>query len=123
MYEVRESLNAKAGLGLFATADIKIYTKIAEIKGECVTNEDYQKLPKKTQAYCVQLNSTKVLVGLCGDGRFANCCYRDPLKRTNNAWLSKWKGQIFVKSKRKIRKGEEILASYGNSYTRYLLKD
>jgi hypothetical protein len=123
------------GEGLFANVDIPAGTTLAFFKGVVVTDPD-ESIMTLHKGYLLQLSKNKEYLD-CYEARhnssfpdtekcyasFANsaCGLRDPnnlgITPRNNAEIM-FSPKPYLRSIRNIKKGEEILASYGNGFFR-----
>lgn len=117
MYSVKPSLNPSAGLGLFVWEATPPNTRLIEFKGRKVSWARFRRLSVAKRAYSILLRSGEVLVGTAGHACFANCAYRDPLRRRNNAKIVEHPdGRVWIRTTRRVPAGGEVLVSYGNEF-------
>lgn len=100
---------SKAGLGLFAVAEIPKGTKIVEYTGEIISNEDDDLIDGK---YLFDLNDEYTIDGRSREnlGRYVNHSCRP------NASAVVLGGEAWIVARRKIKPGEEIAFDYGKAY-------
>ena len=100
---------SKTGLGLFATDTIKRGTRIIRYIGKKMTNAEADKLHTK---YVFELNSRYSLDGKSRKNiaRYINHSCKP------NSTIDISRGQIHIKSIRRIEPGDEITYNYGRGY-------
>jgi hypothetical protein len=98
-----------AGLGLFAGEDILKGVVLVEYKGRILSEKE--KYTSKSK-YLFGVNSKKTIDGQArsNTARYLNHSCRP------NAEIEIKRGRVFVMSKRKLKKGEEIFYDYGKEY-------
>ena len=111
---IKQSKVAEAGKGLFAEKEFKKGETIALYTGDWVAAED-----GAGGAYALQVSKTKIIDAArtnAGPGRWAN----DPRgtgRRANAELRYSAKNKVgSVAAKQKIKKGDEVLVSYGRQY-------
>lgn len=105
-----------AGLGLFASHEIKKGETIIEYVGNILNKEEADKV--RANRYLFEVNRNKTIDGSprWNTARYVNhAC--DP-----NAEAENKKGRIFYAAKRKIMPGEEITIDYGEEYFEEFIK-
>ncbi len=114
--EIKKSTIPNAGLGLFATSNLKADTFICEYKGEI----QYEIM---SGPYVLELGKGKYLNGnsSINVGSYSNECHRnDKINcycQGNNARLIlNIDDRVYLRLTRNVKAGEEIFTSYGNSY-------
>jgi uncharacterized protein len=117
--KVKKSQLAGAGLGLFTRVDIPKGEQIAEYKGKLQRWRDV-KHQDGVNGYLLRVNRTHAINALPSrtPGRYANDASGIARERDlrNNAEYIVYGTQCFIEAKRDIKKGEEILVSYGKEY-------
>ena len=111
---IKQSKVAEAGKGLFAEKEFKKGETIALYTGDWVAVDD-----EAGGAYALQVSKTKIIDAArtnAGPGRWAN----DPRgtgRRANAELRYSAKNKVgSVAAKQKIKKGDEVLVSYGRQY-------
>jgi len=106
-----------ANKGLFTTKDIKPNQRIVEYTGEIKTDPDTRGV------YVLEVAPNKFIDARSTQskiGRYANHCKaintRNKECKGNNAHFGVYRGQAWLKAKKRIPAGAEIFASYGRSY-------
>lgn len=112
-----------AGFGLFAKQDIPRGTKLGVYNGKILNHDKYHKLRDKS--YVWQINEDRFVDGHPKYYKYkrnrvmlsmANGV-KTPKQRTKiNTFAYKYKRQIFYKTLKGVKKGEEILLDYGKYY-------
>ncbi|CAN5475850.1 hypothetical protein BH11BAC1_BH11BAC1_00970 [soil metagenome] len=116
-----------AGKGLFTKKDIPKGTVIIEYKGRIHTWDEI-KHEDGTNGYLYYVNSKRVINArhsLKALARYANDAKgwsRTAGLRNNSEYIEKNK-QCFIKSTRRILKGEEIFVGYGREYWEMMKKN
>ena len=125
MFEVRRSTIESAGLGLFATRDIKKNEYIGEYKGKLLTIEQFNRKPHHCDYIWEILDDEdNILMYLDGGNkrysnelRYSNC----PCTAEQENLRPIQKGfKMFYYAKRHIKKGEEMMIYYGDDYYKKL---
>jgi len=117
---VQKSRLPGAGKGLFTKLDIKKGDRIVEYAGRMRKWIDVKHLDGHN-GYLLRLNRTTAIDAKpvrSGKGRYANDAMglaRVPGLRNNAEYLI-YGDRVFIEATRSIRKGEEILVSYGRSF-------
>ena len=107
---IKKSSIPNAGLGLFVTRDFKKDSKIVDYKGEISdkpSGGDYDL--EINEHKFINANKSKYV------GGYANMARRKD-RKTNNSKLTAYKGEGRIKSTKNIKKGNEVLTSYGREY-------
>ena len=112
---IKTSNIPNAGLGLFTTEDIKRNQRITEYLGEDLTRSEVERrYPGKAAlyVYCKSKNICRdARDSNSSEARFANDGRTD---YTNNTYLRP--RSYILRAKKNIKKGDEILWSYGDEY-------
>lgn len=115
---IKKSKIPKAGKGTFAKVDIPKGTTFGEYVGEVFTGDDISKA-EGDYLFSVSVKGKEVKIidgkdpGKSSWVRFVN----SPLKfEDGNAHFYQYDQKIFIKARKEIKKGEEILAYYGDTY-------
>ena len=116
---VAPSLNPSAGRGLFAASVIFRNDVVAEYDGPIISSEAFSHLPPRIRAYGIYISSGRVMDARRGKARFANSPHHDPLGRRANVDLVVFRGKAYLRARRYISRGEEILVHYGASYNHF----
>lgn len=117
---IKPSLLPNAGKGLFTLVDIRRGDRIVEYKGRRRKWKDVKHLDGHN-GYLLRLNrSTAIdaLPTLNAKGRYANDAMgltRMPGLRNNAEYLI-YGDRVYIEATRSIRKGEEVLVSYGREF-------
>lgn len=117
---VKPSSLPDAGMGLFTTVDIHKGERIVEYKGRLVRWKDV-KHTDGHNGYLLRLDRSLAIDARpknSGKGRYANDAMglvRLPGLRNNAEYLIYGK-RVFIEATRNIRKGEEVLVSYGREF-------
>lgn len=111
-YTVKRS---SAGLGLFATKDIPKGQRIIEYKGPILNEKQVQ---EKGGKYLFEINRKETIDGSSrkNTARYINHSCKpncEPIVR---------KGQVFIKSTKAIKEGEEFTYDYGKEYFNEFIK-
>ncbi len=107
-------------MGLFTRVDIKKGDRIVEYRGHRRKWKDVKHLDGHN-GYLLRLNRTTAidaLPALTAKGRYANDAMgltRVPGLRNNAEYLI-YGDRVYIEATRKIRKGEEVLVSYGREF-------
>lgn len=127
--EIKESTIPGAGLGLIAAKDFKKGDFIAPVLGERLTaqqlNHRYSTAPGATMPYTIRVGEQDYdgalmrYSGQYANSLFNNRTHRSKLTGTNAVFSRKrveneW--QPWIRSTKAIKKGQEVLAYYGNEY-------
>jgi hypothetical protein len=104
-----------AGLGIFADEDIPKGACLMEYFGRTLEPKEEYTINSK---YLFEINSKKTIDGSIRENkaRYFNHSCRP------NAEADIVKGQVFIMSLRKIKKGEEVLYDYGKEYFNEYIK-
>lgn len=119
---IRKSRIPNSGFGLFALDDIPRGGRIVEYAGRRRKWRDVKHLDG-ANGYLLRLNRSTAIDARplnSGKGRYANDAAglsRVPGLRNNAEYLI-YGDRVYIEAKRAIRKGEEILVSYGSEFWR-----
>ena len=115
---IKDSTIPNAGKGAFANVDIPIHTTIGEYLGKNYTGKEMEN-SHGAYLFSVKVNNKEIKIidgkskNLSSWVRFVN----SPLKfEDGNAHFYQYKQSIFIKTRKPIKKGEEIFAYYGDEY-------
>jgi len=117
---IKPSLLPNAGKGLFTRVDIRKGDRIVEYKGRRRKWKDVKHLDGHN-GYLLRLSRTMAidaLPTLSALGRYANDAMgltRVPGLRNNAEYLI-YGDRVYIEATRNIRKGEEVLVSYGREF-------
>lgn len=117
---IKPSLLPNAGKGLFTLVDIRKGDRIVEYKGRRRKWKDVKHLDGHN-GYLLRLNRTTAIDAqptLSAKGRYANDAMglaRLPGMRNNAEYLI-YGDRVYIEATRTIRKGEEVLVSYGREF-------
>ncbi len=117
---IKRSQLPNSGLGLFTRDDIPRGGRIVEYSGRRRKWRDVRHLDGKN-GYLLRLNRTTAIDAKpqnSGKGRYANDAAglsRVPGLKNNAEYLI-YGDRVYIEAKRRIRKGEEILVSYGREF-------
>ena len=115
---VKDSHIKGAGRGLFAFEDICANATIAEYVGQDKTFMESWRTPRHKRAYMVWVNMNLHIDAIdsfeCAARYVNDISLSDPSQI--NARLVRINNRVYVNALRPISKGEEIYASYGDSY-------
>ena len=116
--EIKESTIPNAGKGAFATIDIPIHTTIGEYLGKNYIGNDMENA-HGAYLFSVRVKDKEIKIidgkskSLSSWVRFVN----SPLKfEDGNSHFYQYNQRIFIKTRKPIKKGEEIFAYYGDEY-------
>ena len=111
-YKIKKGI---AGLGLFASRDIKKGELVIEYVGEKISNKDQDLLNGK---YLFEINSRWTIDGKARSNiaRYVNHSCKP------NCEPEIRKGRIFIEAKRNIKAGEELCYNYGKEYFNEFIK-
>jgi SET domain-containing protein len=115
--EVKDSLIADAGKGLFATIDIKKGDYIDEYKGEILTEKELE--DRDDHRYVFQLSRNHLIDAIKPDScmvRYMNDPIHSEFKANAKFFGDRHRKRVIVRAIKNISKGEEILAPYGRTY-------
>lgn len=121
---IKKSKIPKAGKGAFATRDIPKDVTIGEYLGEIYTGKEMQNTDGD-YLFSVRKNGREVKIIDGKDPeksswvRFVNTTLENG---EGNARFFQYKQRIFIRTTKKIKKGEEILAYYGDDYVNTKIK-
>ena len=108
---------AVTGLGLFATRLIKKRSRIAQYRGPLLRFKDAAKAEAKGNRYLYEINSRWTIDGSprSNVARYANhSC--NPNSETYNVGH-----RVFLRARRNIKPGEEIVYDYGTDYLKNVI--
>ncbi len=117
---IKRSQLPNSGLGLFTLDDIPRGGRIVEYAGRRRRWRDVKHLDGKN-GYLLRLNRTTAIDAKpqnSGKGRYANDAAglsRVPGLKNNADYLI-YGDRVYIEAKRRIRKGEEVLVSYGREF-------
>jgi SET domain-containing protein len=103
---------SNAGLGLFATREIKKRAYIVTYRGRRITNAEADALEAKGSRYMFEINSRWTIDG---SKRWNVARYVNHSCRPNAEAVERRRGIVYV-ARRKIRPDEEITVDYGKNY-------
>jgi len=103
---------SRTGLGLFATASIKMHAFIVEYKGRKLTTAQAEKLEARGNRYLYEINSRWTIDGTSRKNlaRYANHSCRP------NAKSHTVGHKVILRAIKNINPGDEITYSYGRDY-------
>lgn len=121
---IKKSLISNAGLGTFANVDIPKETTIGEYLGKVYTGKDMVNT-SGDYLFSVRVKGKDIKI-IDGKNKNESSWVRfvnSPLKfEDGNAHFYQYAKRIFIKTQKEIKKGEEILAYYGDDYVNEKLK-
>lgn len=122
---IKKSSIPNAGKGVFATIDIPKGTTIGEYIGKIYTGRDMENT-SGDYLFSVRIKGKDIKI-IDGKNKKESSWVRfvnSPLKfEDGNAHFYQYSKRIFLKTKENIKKGDEILAYYGDDYVNEKLKN
>jgi hypothetical protein len=116
--EIKESTIPKAGQGAFATVDIPTQTTIGEYLGKIYNGKEMENA-RGAYLFSVRVKDKEIKI-IDGKSKSNSSWVRfvnSPLKyEDGNAHFYQYDQRIFIKTRKPIKKGEEIFAYYGDEY-------
>ena len=123
--EVRKSSIPSAGMGVFAKESLSEGQRIGEYKGQLISREEFKgkkdtyyvfevsrKVGKSYKTFYIDARYKKYSNIL----RYVNGARTTTQKRFINVRAYQYGGKIYYKTLKPLRKGEELLLDYGDSY-------
>lgn len=116
---VRKSKIRGAGKGLFAGRNFKKCEILGYYKGKKLNRTQFDKLKDTSYVWTVKINNKEKYI----DGKYSKCKLKfvngvktKKQKMKTNLIAYQYKHEIFYKTTREIKKGEEFLINYGDFY-------
>ena len=122
LIKVKDSSFAFAGKGAFAKKDLKKGLRLGEYNGKLLSLEEYEALTDKAYVFEVKKKFEGryylfFIDARAGDAlRFVNGAYTKEQKEKVNVEAYQYSERIFFRTKRDIKKGEELIIDYGDNY-------
>ena len=122
LIEIKRSSFAYAGKGAFAKKDLKKGLRLGEYNGKLLSLEEYEELSDKAYIFEVKKKFEGryylfFIDARSGDAlKFVNGAYTKEQKEKVNVEAYQYSERIFFRTKREVKKGEELIIDYGDNY-------
>ena len=122
---IKKSNIVSAGLGVFAYHDLRKGLTIGEYKGKVINKQEFEKLKDTRYIFEVnkKINTTYKLFYIDATKvknsnwlRYVNGAKTREQKKKVNLYAYQYKEKVYYKTTKAIKKGEELLIDYGDSY-------
>jgi SET domain-containing protein len=108
---------SRTGIGVFATRPIKRFKRIAEYKGKLLGTKEAERIEARGNRYLYEINSRWTIDGSPRSNvarYFNHSC-------NPNAESIVVKRQVFIRSIKPIKEGDEIVYDYGTDYLKNVI--
>jgi len=122
MFTIGPSTLPNAGQGLFAAIDIEAGIRLGEYTGKILSPEQYKRLTNRDYVFQVTLWKKNKTIYI--DAKHEKKCLMRKINAAKthrqhalvNCYTYQYNSRIFFKTSRQIKKGEELICTYGNTY-------
>ena len=119
---IKDSSLSFAGKGAFARELLKKGQRLGEYNGKLLSLEEYEELSDKAYIFEVKKKFEGryylfFIDARSGDAlRFVNGAYTKEQKEKVNVEAYQYSERIFFRTRREVKKGEELVIDYGDNY-------